>query len=486
MSYQLSPCPRLQFIDANGDPYALGWLYTYEAGSTTPLATYANSTGTPNSATLQLDAAGRATVYLRTDKHYKFVLYDVDLVPVFTQDDVFSDFVTLDGAETLSNKTLDDTNVITVKDSSFTIESAGDDTATVKFSAAGITTGAERTVTFQDSNMTLAGLETRNLFSNRQEWGQGANVTSANDITLGLGNYFAVTGTTRIDRILAANWQGGAIVVLGFQSAGLVVKHNVTSGGGYAGILLSGAADFTTMTWDRIVLMYDGSHWLELGRFPRFPFFAGSDASSTGDLDLGSGGNFIKITGTTTIEAVLIAGWIAGAVVKLRFASAACTVKHLGTGGAGTAQIKFRDAKNFISATNDIIELVYDGTYWLESGRATSDSDGTCVRRHETGKGANVASANNVTLGFDGNVFKITDATEIRTIEATGWQEGSEITLVFTAGPLVKHNTPSGVGTDTVLYLSAGVDFTASDKAVLTLVLIGNVWYEKCRSVDHA
>lgn len=61
-----------QFFDDNGDPLAGGKLYSYAAGTTTPLATYSNAAGTtPNTNPVILDAAGRATVYLG-NATYKF------------------------------------------------------------------------------------------------------------------------------------------------------------------------------------------------------------------------------------------------------------------------------------------------------------------------------------------------------------------------------------------------------------------------------
>jgi hypothetical protein len=42
----ISPVPFLQFVDANGAPLAGGKLYTYVAGTTTPLATYTTYAGT--------------------------------------------------------------------------------------------------------------------------------------------------------------------------------------------------------------------------------------------------------------------------------------------------------------------------------------------------------------------------------------------------------------------------------------------------------
>ena len=49
MSANLSAVPKLQFFDNNGNPLVGGKLYTYAAGTTTPLATYTDaSSGTPN------------------------------------------------------------------------------------------------------------------------------------------------------------------------------------------------------------------------------------------------------------------------------------------------------------------------------------------------------------------------------------------------------------------------------------------------------
>ena len=66
----------MQFFDANGNPLAGGKLYTYAAGTTTPLATYTDQGGlTPNANPILLNAEGKASVWLGSAK-YKFVLYN--------------------------------------------------------------------------------------------------------------------------------------------------------------------------------------------------------------------------------------------------------------------------------------------------------------------------------------------------------------------------------------------------------------------------
>ena len=73
----LPPPPIFRAADANGAPLAGGKLYTYAAGTTTPLATYTDQGGlTANTNPVILDANGQANVWLGTTGAYKFVLTD--------------------------------------------------------------------------------------------------------------------------------------------------------------------------------------------------------------------------------------------------------------------------------------------------------------------------------------------------------------------------------------------------------------------------
>ena len=84
----LAPTPKLQFFDANGDPLVGGLLYTYEAGSTTPLVTYTDSTGvSANTNPITLDSRGEANVWLGADS-YKLALYTSAGVLIWTVDNI--------------------------------------------------------------------------------------------------------------------------------------------------------------------------------------------------------------------------------------------------------------------------------------------------------------------------------------------------------------------------------------------------------------
>jgi len=88
MSTNLSSVPKLQFFDANGNPLAGGKLYTYAAGTTTPLATYTDSTGlTPNTNPIILDSRGEANVWLDATQ-YKFELTTAADALIWTVDNI--------------------------------------------------------------------------------------------------------------------------------------------------------------------------------------------------------------------------------------------------------------------------------------------------------------------------------------------------------------------------------------------------------------
>ena len=71
----LSPVPRAQFFDSSGRPLAGGCVQTFQAGSTTPLASYTDATGTTaNPNPVILDSSGRADIWLRFSVAYKITV----------------------------------------------------------------------------------------------------------------------------------------------------------------------------------------------------------------------------------------------------------------------------------------------------------------------------------------------------------------------------------------------------------------------------
>lgn len=117
---QLAPPPIYQFFDANGLPLVNGQLFTYAAGTTTPLATYTDaSAGTPNPNPIILDANGECTVWIGSSA-YKFVLKDSLGNVLWTRDNIqyipdgsISTIMLADGSVTTVK--IADANVTTAK-----------------------------------------------------------------------------------------------------------------------------------------------------------------------------------------------------------------------------------------------------------------------------------------------------------------------------------------------------------------------------------
>jgi len=99
-------------------------------------------------------------------------------------------------------------------------------------------------------------------------------------------------------------------------------------------------------------------------------------------------------------------------------------------------------------------------------------------------QGADVTSAKNLTLGSDGNTFEITGTTQVNLIASTGWQNGSEVTLLLASGITVKHGQTTS-GSNITISLSGAADLVTAAETALTLVLseVGGTqkWREKSR-----
>lgn len=87
-----------QLFDNNGAPLSGGKIYSYEAGTTTPLTTYTSSTGAiPHTNPIVLDAAGRVPggeIWLDYVAQYKFVLKTSADVLIATYDNIGGSFNT--------------------------------------------------------------------------------------------------------------------------------------------------------------------------------------------------------------------------------------------------------------------------------------------------------------------------------------------------------------------------------------------------------
>jgi microcystin-dependent protein len=93
MAVNLSPIGNgFQFFTILGQPLAGGKIYTYQAGSSTPLATYTDNTGaTANANPIVLGTDGRPTseIWLTYGYNYKFILKDANDTTIQSYDNLY-------------------------------------------------------------------------------------------------------------------------------------------------------------------------------------------------------------------------------------------------------------------------------------------------------------------------------------------------------------------------------------------------------------
>ena len=118
MSVNLSPVGNgFQFFTNNGEPLVGGKLDTYQAGSTTPLTTFTDSSGLiPNTNPIILGTDGRPpdTIWLSEGFFYKFVLSDANDVQIQVYDNLYGIIGVSDGTTITSLNTDTKTTGITV------------------------------------------------------------------------------------------------------------------------------------------------------------------------------------------------------------------------------------------------------------------------------------------------------------------------------------------------------------------------------------
>lgn len=108
--------PILHFDDEHGHPLAGGLLCTYIAGTSTPVKTYKDESGTFNETQILLDSRGECTVWLDPAQAYKFVLIDKHGNVVMTADNVTADTMTFvalgDGIVDVVEETVDGKTIV--------------------------------------------------------------------------------------------------------------------------------------------------------------------------------------------------------------------------------------------------------------------------------------------------------------------------------------------------------------------------------------
>jgi hypothetical protein len=146
----LAPQPKAQFFDANGSPLVGGKVYTYAAGTTTPLETYTSESAvTPNTNPVILDSRGECNLWFSTASSYKVVLESATGTLQWTVDNIST-------YGTLASQNSNNVNITggTITGVTLTVNVVGDVSGNAGTVTNGVYLDAVQTVT----NKTLTGM----------------------------------------------------------------------------------------------------------------------------------------------------------------------------------------------------------------------------------------------------------------------------------------------------------------------------------------
>lgn len=198
----------------------------------------------------------------------------------------------------------------------------------------------------------------------------------------------------------------------------------------------------------------------------------GSDIASASAITIPASGNYFVVTGTTGITSITDTNSWYGREVVLKF-SGALTITHsanLILPGAANITTAAGDVAHFVSESSGVWRCSsytkYSGTYAI-LGANTFTGIQTHSAQVRWSKGADVASANALTLGTDGNYFDITGTTAITSIGTLG--VGTQVKLHFDGALTLTHHA-----TDLILPGGANITTAAGDEIELVEYATGD------------
>ena len=317
-----------QFFDNNGNPLAGGLIYTYAAGTTTPIATFTSNSGaTANSNPIVLDSAGRtpAQIWLTEGNSYKFVLETSLGVAIKTDDNIFASY-----------------------------QLAVDVGITVGLGAGGVSTNIAVGDTALDANTTGANntaVGFNALTSNTdgvQNTAVGSQALDANtggDYNTAVG-YDALSAATTVNyntgigyRALNATVTGAGNTAVGSDALLLTTGANNTAIGYAAGNSLTSGSNNTIIGYDADASSATVSNEVTIGN-------SSVTSLRVPGLTLTAGAKWIN-NGTQTVAALVAAG-TAGAGARAVVTDANATTFHAIVAGGGA----------------NVVPVFSDGTNW--------------------------------------------------------------------------------------------------------------------------
>jgi hypothetical protein len=163
--------------------------------------------------------------------------------------------------QTLQNKTLDNTNAITIKDANLIIQNSSDTTKQAKFDASGISASTTRTYTLPDANTTLVGTDVAQTLTNKRINPRVYSTTSTSSLTPDANSYDRIDITALANALTINNPSGTPV---NFQQLIIRIKDNGTAqtiswGSAYESVGATLPTTTTAGKWVYIGLIYNSS-----------------------------------------------------------------------------------------------------------------------------------------------------------------------------------------------------------------------------------
>ena len=264
MTASLIPSPVMQFTDATGAPLVGGKVYTYAAGTTTPLASYTSYAATSsNTNPVILDSRGEAAIWFG-NATYKVILKDSTDTLIWTSDNISAVVAMAYVAPGTANNLLQSNGSAWASVAPSTV-TVGNATAAASVPLSGVTGTGTGVTTFltTPSSANLAAALTDETGSGSAVFATSPTLTSPTLVapvlgTPGSGNLQYCTGYpifTSIPRVTLSGVStsvGTGIVSVGpgssNYSAGFIVGAN-SSSYIFSGILTLNLVEASTNTW---------------------------------------------------------------------------------------------------------------------------------------------------------------------------------------------------------------------------------------------
>jgi hypothetical protein len=243
----LAPQPKAQFFDANGSPLVGGKVFTYAAGTTTPLATYTDaSAATPNTNPVILDSRGECNLWFSNATSYKVVLKSATDELQWTVDNI----------ATYGTLASQNSNNVAITGGTITgVTYTGDITGNVSGNAGTVTNGVYLTAVQTLTNKTITGLASASTVKDSlgtdytigyRSIPQSLNTTAA---ASDIGKHLYVSATTTIpsgvfvagNEFLVVNSSASTITLT--QGAGTTLRLGGTATTGSRTIAAYGVAN---------------------------------------------------------------------------------------------------------------------------------------------------------------------------------------------------------------------------------------------------